>query len=377
MLLLRLYQPVDGPALLWVLRGADGQLLATGTEQTDWPVADQVELILAAGRTRFTRLVLPAGVSASETDALAFCLESGLLNPPGDNLYLSGALADCPGCVWVALTAALPLQSLLSRLRSQGISPDRIVPEEMLLPLPDNGFWAVSQRPDGWMIRQGLTEAGFLPTAAASLAASIRLPAAGLWLHGPVDLPPHWEQQPCQTTSAVDWRLASLDAGVNFACGALAPRRAKRQWQQAGRRVVLLLLLLCATEYLLSAAELGWQTWRVSRLRRAIVAEASGFGVPAGHADQPLRSAAAVLEQQRLQRGLPPRLGALQLMSALDSVAGDSLHLQHIDYRGQRLLLQAEPVAMPLLQRWRGRLSQQRLLLETNAAGQWLLRSAL
>jgi len=359
--------------LPWALLDAGGQMVASGDEGEPWPVADQTEWILAAGCTLFTLVNLPAKLQANKGALLGFALEPELANEPSDNLYLQGDKLD-DGRQCVALTAVAPLTELRALLNTQGMTVERIVPEEMLLPTPEPGAGCVAQLASGWMLRLARTQALFLPLAAEPMAASICVDQ--LTVCGPARLPSAWRQTPHALACEYDWRRAPLCLDLNFACGVMAAQHAGRQWRGLLRRLSLVLLWCCTAELLLSATELGWLSWQQFSLSREVTRMSAAFGVAAPNPGQALPQAFAGLEQQRQMRGLTQRAGALELMSALAQVAGDSLRLQALDFRDGRLRFSHVALSDETLRRWRGEFLARQLLLEPDGVGQWRLHRA-
>lgn len=359
--------------LPWALLDAHGQMVAAGEEGEPWPLSDETEWILAAGTTRFTLVNLPAKVRGKKGELLGFALEPELANAPSDNLYLLGEqLEDGRQCV--ALTAVAPLTELRALLNAQGMTVERIVPEEMLLPLPEPGAGSVAQLASGWMLRLARSQALFLPQAAEAMAASIRVD--NFKVCGPARLPSAWEQTPHEAVGVYDWRSTPLCLDLNFAFGSMAAQHAGRQWRGLLRRLTLVLLLCCSAELLLAVTELGWLSWQQFSLSRGMTRMSTVFGASAASPGQALQQAFAGLEQQRLMRGLTQRAGALELMSALTQVTGDRLQLQALDFRDGRLRFSHVELSDETLQRWRSEFLGRQLLLEPDGAGQWLLQRA-
>jgi hypothetical protein len=136
------------------------------------------------------------------------------------------------------------------------------------------------------------------------------------------------------------------------------------------------LLTLIVLECALNVAETGWLAWRQQRLSTQIVAQATAVGVSATTPAEALARVNQLLEQRRMEHGLPARGGWLALMSALDQVAGAGLHIESLDYAAGQLTLVADGVSDEVLAQWRPDLSARQVSLERNPAGQLVLKSA-
>jgi general secretion pathway protein L len=368
---LRLYLPA-GPvttALPWALRDGSGQVRASGEATDPWPVAHETELVLGAGRTRFVRGHWPVGALRNQDAALGFALEPGLINDPGDNRY---RLVETDG--WVALTAAAPLSQLESLLQAQGLELLRIVPEEMLLPVPAAGQWSLAALADGWLLRQAVGQGQFVPQSLAALAGTLGLPEQGFCLYGRTGLPSPWLSVQQSTAAPYCWRTAPAHAAINFASGRRTLRQVGRRMCQLLWRMAWMLVLLLVLASACDLAELGFLKWRQWSLGRQMVAQAQLMAAPARHASQALALSTVQLERVRAQHGLPLRRGALSMISTLEQALGAGLRLESLDYRTQRLHFRAQPLSETQLQRGRSVLAQHRLRLEADADGQWLLQ---
>jgi len=381
MRILRLYLSGDGPAFdcPWSLLDSEGRMQAMGTVEDVWPAHDEIELILPAGRTRFCCVELPPGAHMQSGVVLGFALEDSLINDPAENAYAIGPQREGNDYA-VALTAVGLLERAQAWLKTRGTTAERILPEEMLLPLPSQGGWSLARARDGLIVRQEPAHARFVPDGAPELldalcAAGLPL---GVTLYG-APLPHVLNRVASQVAPAYDWRCAKSSTVLNFAHGALAGRKSLLQWKMALRRLSYAVLLVLLAEGSLSLIEVGWLSWQRFSLERTIVAQARQFELSAldaphqMNAPQALRQMSARLERARRKHGLPSPGDALELMAALERVAGSELHPLVFDYRNGQLRFNSDAPS-DALEHWRLRLAWHQLRLERDAAaGQMVL----
>ena len=227
---------------------------------------------------------------------------------------------------------------------------------------------------DALIVRQEAAHARFVPDSAPELLDA--LCAAGLpqgvTLYG-APLPHVLNRVASQEASAYDWRRANSSAVLNFAHGALAGRKSLLQWKVALRRLSHAVLLVLLAEGSLSLIEAGWLSWQRFSLERTIVAQARQFELSALNAPQALRQMSARLERARRMHGLPSSGDALELMAALERVAGSELHPLVLDYRNGQLRFNSDAPS-EVLEHWRLRLAWHQFRLERDAAaGQMVL----
>lgn len=380
MTILRLYLrpgwPDDAAELPWALIDAQGRNLADGdTGPGAWPQAADVELILPAGRTLFTRVTLPPAARERQAELIGFALEERLANDPAANVYaLDGKLAG--GERAVAATEAQALRRAVAALRKLARAPDRIVPEEALLPVPASGGWTVACGADGWLVRGDDCVHPPVPQAGAALLLP-RLMAEGaperVLLLGDADAEaafraalPGWHGE-LSRGEAADWRRGHPHGGFDFASGDLAARRRWRQWAPQLRRIGLLAGVLLALQLVVTLGEAGVIAWR----KTALLGEIRGVTQPwLGAQAAPGATAVPMLRQVdrlRLERGLPARDDALALMERLAAVAGRQLAVRELDYQAGRLTLKIMAPPAEMLERWRTQLAAQQLQLDVKS----------
>lgn len=360
----------DSDAPHWALQGREGSLESA-------PGPAPCDLVLAAGLTRFARIALPVGVRSADGSLLGFALEDGLINAPDDNRFL--ALGQRDGQWAVALTSA-GLGELLARLRQHGFPVVRIVPEELLLPLPPVDTWCVAAVDRGWMVRRSAHDAVTLPYAAEPLAAGLAAPtppAAGLLLCGDGHLPDAWQQWPVHRGAPYDWRHAPLPAGAGFARDDWAPRLRAGHWPALGRHAAVLLAALLGLDLAVGLGELGWLALRTAAVERQMVADARASGVTADSGNDALFRLQAQLDRQRLLHAAPRSDGLFGLMAALDQVADPTpLSLSALDYRAGQLRFHADGLERAQTARWQPMLAALQLQLDRGGDGLWRLARA-
>ncbi|MCW3479874.1 type II secretion system protein GspL [Neisseriaceae bacterium JH1-16] len=356
--------PDSAANLPWALLDAHGARRDSGDcAPSGWPAATELELVLPAGRTLFTAVKLPDGQRDPTPQLIGFALEDQLANDPSANLYLAGKLLG-DGRRQVILTEAAPVRRAVAMLRQLGRVPDRIVPEEALLPLPAAG-WALAALASGWLARlpqapcwlPAGSEAALLPT----LAAEVDGP---LTLHGEAETLAEWlPVHEAVRLAPFDWRHGLADGSADFATGELAARHFSRRWAPLARKLGLVAGVLIAAQLTLLLGELGWSAWQKSRLtERSKTLSTAWLNSPAlpGMATLPVTRA---VDKLRLARGLPARDDGLALMGALARVAGTELTVQRLNYENGRLELSVAALPPASLPRWRAQLAERRIAL--------------
>ena len=365
----------DGDAALdWVLLAGDGSVRTHGRgAAADWPAAPAHELILPAGRTLFSRALLPASTRQGGASLFGFALEDSLLNDPAANLYLAGAAAS-DGRRELAATEAGGLRRALDAVRASGRQVERILPEECLLPLPAADEWCVGACERGYIVRSGELAACFVPAGDAALPLLARLlkHQAPRVIHvcgaGALDILSDagawagWDGA-VRPLAGRDWRAAPSDGLPDFAQGELAPRRHWALWRAPLRRAarILLLTLLALVAGLgVRTAWLGWQDARLGAQTTALMQTLTGAADPSS------RRALQAVDRLRLARGLPARDDALEAMGALAAAAG-GVRAQTLEYRDGRLTVRLASPPATELAAWRERLEQNRYSMQTRS----------
>lgn len=370
MSVLRIYWQAAWPdvfeALDWALLDKQGSLLAQGHDAVAaWPEASRLELVLPAGHTLFVAASLPPGRQL-QGEALGFALEEQLANDPAANLYQIGALlAD--GRRQIAVVELASLRHALARLQQYGREVALIVPEECLLPQLATGL-SLAQLGSGWLWRGAQGECGFVPQAMAGVLLPRLLADGGqLRLSGerPQDvvLPDDIE-----VAEAFDWRKARSSGVINFAQGALAPRRGKGGgwlpllgWSLAG-------LLLLQT--VLMGGFSGWLAWQKQQLQQQTRSELQSWAPQAlpGNAVQPLRQ---VVDGLKLASGQTPDSDVLLMAAELAALPGASaLRLDSLDYADGVLRFRSAALSETQLKEWQPMLASRGLKINAGSSEQ-------
>ena len=242
-----------------------------------------------------------------------------------------------PQQVLVAVVARSRLDALLAVLRGQGLEPDAVIPEPLLLPW-QAGAATVLLEPNRALLRYGearafVGQADELAVVAGRIAAELDAIVVG-------------EQAsplPLRSRRRVDDGLLAYadalrsEAPLNLLQGEYAPRRragrAQRAWRWAGT-LALAALLLSFAQALLERAQ--WA--RLVERQRAEMADLFRAAVPAASrvvdAEQQLRSALAAAGQGRGDAGL-----ALLAQAAPALVSDARLQLDALEWRDDQLEL--------------------------------------
>jgi general secretion pathway protein L len=357
-LLLRLAP--DG-GLSW-LRGAGTRDAATQAGVPPAAVlaaADSIEVLVPAEEVLLAQATVQARSRAQRLQALPYAIEDQLLAPV-EELHFAVA-PGVEGESGIAVVAKDRLRGWLDGLAAQGIHPDRLLPESLALPLPEQGAVA-------------LVEAS---------RAVVRLARWSAFACAPEDLP-SWLAHAGATTVVVHdvragaaplafatrretlddplaWLAAGTGAsGINLLEGDFAPRNRRA----GGERWWRVAAALAAAVVLLGVANLGADVLRLGRdaARLDTLAEdAVRAAIPDVDATQLARLGPQRLLDDRLQRlrGGGEAGGVLRALADIAPVLGTTTRVQTraIEYRNGTLELALRTPDVALLDRVRERLA--------------------
>ena len=123
----------DWSELPWYGFAAGGAFSAQGTNlPADLPTADALEIVLPARRVSVHSLTLPAQAGKHLDALIAQALEDRLLGDKADALIIPGPQHGTERRVWVC--SRRWLENGLEKLVAAGQHPDRLLPEQELLP---------------------------------------------------------------------------------------------------------------------------------------------------------------------------------------------------------------------------------------------------
>ena len=383
MSILRLYLrtgwPDSEPGLPWALLDAQGQCQRHGDDvPAQWPRANQLELVLPAGMTLFTRVALPDGRELKPA-VIGYALEEQLGNDPAANLYVLGGKAS-DGQRHVAVCEAAPVRRAVAMLRQLGWLADRIVPEEILLPLPEADEWLLAFGDGGVLVRCDRDQAFYLRITQPEQALLLlpRLAANGMPARLRImgEIPPAIAQQwACESAPAYDWQQG-VARGVNFANGELAADKHWRKWRPVLRRSAGIALGLLVLQTLILLGQWGWLSWQKQQLSKEIRTLSQPLVPQAlpGSAALPMLRA---VDRLRLAHGESARDGMLALMGELAQVNREQIQLQTLQYDSGRLAFVAPQLSAEQVKSWQALLAARQIRLlrgEKNEQGQqWLL----
>ncbi|PWG01522.1 general secretion pathway protein GspL [Sphingosinicella humi] len=130
---------VDG----W-LRLRDGAVVARGTGLEGLPdLADPLRIVAAVpgDAVAIHRFELPEGLAPAQAAAAARLMAAEVSAQPVSEMHVAvGAGREGDALRLVALVPALAMADWLGRLQAQGLDPDSVIPEPLLLTAPDEGF---------------------------------------------------------------------------------------------------------------------------------------------------------------------------------------------------------------------------------------------
>lgn len=228
--------------------------------------APGITVLVPAADVLLAPVAIAARSSAQWLRALPFALEDQLLAPP-EQLHLAASRRPPPGA---AVVAREVLDGWLGKLAEQGVQPDALVPESLLLPF-EEGTATVLLDVDGAVVRWGPWSA-FACTTQELPAWLEQARASGAFKTCRVldgrdhDLPEHALSAASGTESLPDGTLPWLagrtpEPGLNLLQGRYVPPRRRRGaaalWRVAAG--------LAAGVVLLAFAVLAADTWRLGR----------------------------------------------------------------------------------------------------------------
>jgi general secretion pathway protein L len=148
--------PADNPALAgrsadWVLREPRGRILSSGNNAfAEMPAADRVDVVVPASRVLFTRVSLPPANAAKTRQLLPFAIEDKLLANP-ESIHAVAGTREQNGETPVAVVDKTWVNQVMARLLEAKISPQSLVPETTLPPLPADGWSMVWDGVEGFV----------------------------------------------------------------------------------------------------------------------------------------------------------------------------------------------------------------------------------
>jgi len=294
-------------------------VLPPGTPAPPRPDATRTVLVVPGTAVRIDRLELPAHSAAQAQAAARTLLAARLARVEQLHVALDGATATAAaGADHLRTVAAVDagcLRAWLERAAAFGLVVDAAVPEQLLLPLPDDpGVVHVLDAGDRWLVRaDGLAFVAEPPLAAQVLGDRPRAPLEG-------------DLERCAA--------AARQPVVDLLQGEFLPD-SKRARPASRRRLAWLGIVLLASPLLLVAA----QALRLELAARALEARAAAViadALPVAGAAQAEQAAPL---QQRLQAAREPRAFAAATGALFAAVAArPGLHLVELEYqRGDRL----------------------------------------
>ena len=143
--LLIFLDPVGEP-LGW-LRLADGRVAARGESLADIALVDEdgmafaVTGIVPGEAVTIHWLEVPGELAPAQAAAAARLLAAEVSAQPVGDLHVAVGRPEAGSDLRaVALVPALAMTNWLGRLQMLGFDPDRMIPDTLLLPVPDDGF---------------------------------------------------------------------------------------------------------------------------------------------------------------------------------------------------------------------------------------------
>ncbi|QPQ53997.1 general secretion pathway protein GspL [Allosphingosinicella flava] len=209
---------------------ADGAVVARGERLEGLPVVSgrtlPITVVVPGDEVSLHWAEFPEGLSEPQAQAAGRIMAADLAAQPVADLHVAVGPEGGNGVRCIALVSALQVAGWIARLADQGIDPDRIVPEPLLLLPPEEGLIRFDK--EGLALYRGPADAFSVEAELAALMA----PA--------VDV---------QTIDAERFEAdlpAALDAlPVNLRQGPFAKRRAwKIDWKRVRRMAVLGVVIL-------------------------------------------------------------------------------------------------------------------------------------
>jgi general secretion pathway protein L len=149
-------EPGDNPALAgrsadWVLREPRGRILSEGNNAfAEMPAADRVDVVVPASRVLFTRVNLPPANATKTRQLLPFAIEDKLLANP-ESIHAIAGTRELNGETPVAVVDKTWVNQVMARLLEAKITPQSLVPETTLPPLPSDGWSMVWDGSSGFV----------------------------------------------------------------------------------------------------------------------------------------------------------------------------------------------------------------------------------
>ena len=149
-------EPGDNPAVAgrsadWVLREPRGRILSAGNNAfAEMPAADRVDVVVPASRVLFTRVNLPPANATKTRQLLPFAIEDKLLANP-ESIHAVAGTRELNGETPVAVVDKIWVNQVMARLLEAKITPQSLVPETTLPPLPGDGWSMVWDGTSGFV----------------------------------------------------------------------------------------------------------------------------------------------------------------------------------------------------------------------------------
>ncbi|HSH73267.1 MAG TPA: type II secretion system protein GspL [Methylophilaceae bacterium] len=226
----------------WVLFDGDTSIIGPATilrEGHDMPnampIAEQVEVIIAAELVSFIRATLPAGNRKRVLESLPYLVEDSLMASP-EQVHVVIAEMLASNEAMLATIDKRVLSALLENLSAAGITPQRLLPVTLLPTLPTFGWAMVYQNAECFLrtsycsgIPLEMEDIATPPLAlqlAINQAREKGITPDSLYIYSDrnIDLS-SWQGRlgvPCVANAAV-WRNSVGPAAMNFLQGAYAP----------------------------------------------------------------------------------------------------------------------------------------------------------
>lgn len=120
------------------LRLADGSVAARGTDVGEAPRGAPVVAVLPGQWVTLRWVELQAGLSPAQATAAARLLAAEVSAQPVAELHVAAG-PERDGGRWIGLVPNAAMADAVAALAAEGLDPDRIVPEPLLLPVPEEG----------------------------------------------------------------------------------------------------------------------------------------------------------------------------------------------------------------------------------------------
>lgn len=258
---LRIFIPVDWletkQALPWVLLDASSHLLREGVDEAkSLPAASETEIIVAAELVSFIPANLPAGNRKKVLSALPFIIEDSMMMPPEQVHVVVSQMIGSNEAVLATIDKKY-LSNLINTLQKNGISPQRVLPVQLIPELPTNGWSVIIEDQNGFLRKNTSSGLPFelddqsLPPLALQLAIrqarDQQQPPESLYFYGAkqIDLNA-WESTLGIECNSVpnDWRISKNSTDMNFLQGEFAPPSVGWAWLIQAKPALIMLALL-------------------------------------------------------------------------------------------------------------------------------------